>query len=672
MLKSLEKIYNCSNIIDEEWLEYLYVTKEKRYNILNVESLKEVNNHSVLNYVSRTLQILDKINKEQNLESDVLYYIEETLKWSEVSKTGNKTIRNLWKQKHFDLFCHNIGSYQIYSLKHDNKIVQTLIKTHGLIGQYIKGEVNLNKNIEIYNLVKDNLISKDKLRKILVVLNRCIIEAVSVKLYNNLENEINDIINKILTGNLNEEINIIDRFKKLNKKISSEEIKFLSNLDNKIVERLEYIFSKVELWYYDGALSDFCLEEQVKILLILFIYIKYDTFHLTFESMMNMLYLDYKEKRQINIYKKRIIESYLKELSFQDIINNNIKSNSHITYEVKQIFKTLEFNFKFSLVSRKLIEFCEVAANSDAIYQQAIYMLYDLLGFRRDAYDRFYNELEYLKRMNNSMNEKSVILDYIIGDTILDVGPGGGGLLDLIEKFDSKLNVMGIDLSQNVIDKLSQKKIEENHKWDIIKGDALNLNDYFESESINTIIYSSIIHELYSYIEYEGKKFNKETIKQSLCKAYEVLSKGGRIIIRDGIMTEPQNQYRLIEFKDIRDIKILKRYCNDFKGRQITFEQIDSNTVKMLVNDAMEFLYTYTWGEQSYPLEVNEQFGYFTLSEYVNFIKENLHNVKIIESKSFLQSGYEEHLLPKITIYDESRRVVSLPDSTCIIVIEKG
>ena len=97
----------------------------------------------------------------------------------------------------------------------------------------------------------------------------------------------------------------------------------------------------------------------------------------------------------------------------------------------------------------------------------------------------------------------------------------------------------------------------------------------------------------------------------------------------------------------------------------------NKNTVKMLINDAMEFLYTYTWGEQSYPLEVKEQFGYFTVSEYVDFIKENLPNCKIIESKSFLQNGYELNLLPKINIYDENMNVVKLPDSTSIIVIEK-
>ena len=273
--------------------------------------------------------------------------------------------------------------------------------------------------------------------------------------------------------------------------------------------------------------------------------------------------------------------------------------------------------------------------------------------------------------MNSALKEKSIILNYLVGNNILDVGPGGGVVMDLIEKTRPELQITGIDLSQNVIDKLTEKKIKEQHNWNIVKGDALNLSKYFKENSIDTIIYSSIIHELYSYIETDGKKFNQKTIKIALQEAYKILAKKGRIIIRDGIMTSPTNQYRLIEFKNPKDLEILNNYCHDFKGRKIYYQKIDENTVKMLVNDAMEFLYTYTWGEQSYPLEVKEQFGYFTIEEYINFIKEILPNCKIIVSKSYLQEGYEKNLLPKINIYDENKKVVKLPDSTSIIVIEK-
>lgn len=670
MLKSLKKMNDVKNNLNEDWLVYLYKTKEKNYNVNNVKSLNEINNHSVFNYVKRTLEVLNKITKEENLSNDVIYYVEETLKWSEVAKTGRKSDIKIWKNKKYDLFCHNIGSSQIYLENNNDKVVATLIKTHGLIGQYLKGEVNLNKNIELFNLVKEKKILKEKLKTVLIVLNRAIIEAVSKELYDKLKEDILVVIDRIVNGDLDEKIQVIDRLKKLNKNLSQEEIAYIKKLDNKIIDNLQVVFDNLELWYFDSALNDFNIEEQIKILLL--VYKKYNNYnHLTFENLMHDLYLDYKNKKEINIYKKRIIENYLKDITIINIINNNINPNPHISYNIRINNLTMIFDFKFSIQARKLIEFCEVANTSNSLYQKATYILYDLFGFRRDAYDRFYNEIDYLNTMNNSLKQKAIILDYLVGTNVLDVGPGGGALMDLIEKTNPSLNVYGIDLAQNVIDKLNKKKIEEQHNWNIVKGDALRLSEYFEENSIDTIIYSSIIHELYSYIEFEGKKFNKNTIKKSLQEAYKILSKKGRIIIRDGIMTSPINQYRLIEFKNIDDLNILNRYCNDFKGRNITYEKVNESTVKMLVNDAMEFLYTYTWGEQSYPLEVKEQFGYFTIDEYVSFIKENLPNCKVIVSKSFLQKGYEENLLPKINIYDENKKVVKLPDSTSIIVIEK-
>ena len=84
MIKSLEILKDRKKIQENEWSSYLYNTNEKNYNVLNVKSLKEINNHSVFNYVKRTLEILDSINEEEKLDKKVLYYVEETLKWQEV------------------------------------------------------------------------------------------------------------------------------------------------------------------------------------------------------------------------------------------------------------------------------------------------------------------------------------------------------------------------------------------------------------------------------------------------------------------------------------------------------------------------------------------------------------------------------------------------------------
>jgi len=97
---------------------------------------------------------------------------------------------------------------------------------------------------------------------------------------------------------------------------------------------------------------------------------------------------------------------------------------------------------------------------------------------------------------------------------------------------------------------------------------------------------------------------------------------------------------------------------------------IDDNSVEMKENDAMEFLYTYTWGEESYPLEVQEQFGYYTPKQYIEMIQK-VGNCKVIECKHYLQEGYEENLLEKVEYYDNNWQKISLPESTCIIVVEK-
>lgn len=648
------------------WEKYLTETKEKNYNYEHLDSIKSNKSNLVYKYIMKCLDILEK----EKTSKEVYYYVSETLKWSDVSKCGNVADRKKWKEQDFSLNVHNIASSEIYVL--DNKdydeVIRVLINTHGLIGQYIRGEINLSSNKELYKLIEKKLISKDLLKEVLIVLNKCIISAVNEKIYNNIEKEVLKTIDRIVNNNMDETINVIDRLKKLNskKKISS------TLLENKEVnKKLTLLFKQVELWYYESALSDFDIDEQIKLLLIISNYVNEEISHITFSPIMKQMYLDYNKQKTINIYRKRILECMLKELNIEDLVNGNIKKNVHVKCEVKKLGNTLTINFKFSRQAAKLIEFCEVAYTSNSLYNKAVYMLYELFGFRRDEYDRFYNEIDYLNTMNSSMNSKKILVDFITGKSVLDVGPGGGALMNIIENSLPDVKVSGIDISKNVIEELTKKQISENHKWKLVEGDALNLNNYFKTGEIDTIIYSSIIHELYSYIPYNGHKFNIETVTKALKSADSILTSGGRIIIRDGIKTEPENTYRIIQFVNKDDINILDNYCKDFKGRKITYTSIDENKVKMLVNDAMEFLYTYTWGENSYSLEVKEQFGYLTPTEYIKLIEDNLSGYKVIFSKAFLQDGYEENLLNKISIYDENMNVVKLPNSTFILVIEK-
>ncbi|WP_246187879.1 methyltransferase [Paenibacillus tengchongensis] len=459
--------------------------------------------------------------------------------------------------------------------------------------------------------------------------------------------------------------------------------------------------------------------------------------HISFAEVMNSIYYDYRGVKKINVYKKRIIEKYLSELGWEELgqggrgaqgspaaqeppgvqsaqgspaaqeppgvqgaqgvqavqhgkgvhdaqeppgvqhrqTNMRAAQNPHLTHRLQrqeELPDTLFFDFVFSPAAEKLIEFC-IEAEKSPLYERAVLMLFDLFGLRRDAFDRFHNEETYLNQMNGTADYKAVILEHINGTKVLDIGPGGGVLLDLIEDRLPGVQAVGIDISSNVIEALQQRKARENRGWEVLQGDALNLKELVSPGSVNTVVFSSILHELYSYVPFNGKKFNHETVAAALVSAYEVLAEGGVIIIRDGIMTEPESDRRRVRLLEGDGLAWLVRYAEDFAGRRIQYEVTGEQEVLMPVNDAMEFLYTYTWGEEAYVHEVQEQFGYFTPDRYKEFIQSTLGETARIEVfRHYLQDGYTEALKDRIVIMDEHGTEVPLPDSTCFIVIRKG
>ena len=684
-LSAIEKLINGDMQVlkNEKWLRYLALTNERNINLERIDSLEEMKKNYVLGYVEKTLRVLC----ESKLSSNQIYIIEETLKWSEVAKSGLLHQRKEWINKGYNLYAHNIGSAQIY-LEQSNessptvkKIVSTLISTHGLVGQYIRGEVPLCDNKPLYQLIEDKLITYNELKAILEILNYCIITAVDQKIWQTISEQVYAAIELILNGEFIEDA-LFDRVKRLrgvsvkNGEDFIAEFNRLVDNNQKVGERIAKLLKLADLWYVEAALYDFSFEEFIKVFTIITTEVDLKKVkHISFEPFMKNLYYQHEGKKRVNIYKKRIIEKYLSEISMDDIIEGNYKQNPHVVHEVtvhENLDDTAFFSFRFSAAGSKLIDFCIEAEKSDVLYENAIILLFDLFGLRKDKYDRFYEEESYLATMNQTIDYKKVILDYITGSSIIDIGPGGGALMDLIEERYPEKKVFGVDIAQNVLDSLKKKKQLENKKWDVLYGDALDLGKYIEKGSVDTIIFCSILHELFSYIEFKGKKFNHETLSAAFKSAFEVLPTGGRIIIRDGIMTEPINQKRIIKFLSEEGMEFLERYANDFEGREIKYTVVGHNEVIMPVNDAMEFLYTYTWGEKSYVHEVNEQFGYFTPNGFEGFIASTLGaSAKIIDFKHYLQEGYTIALSQKIELYDEERKSIALPDSTCILVIEK-
>lgn len=154
--------------------------------------------------------------------------------------------------------------------------------------------------------------------------------------------------------------------------------------------------------------------------------------------------------------------------------------------------------------------------------------------------------------------------------------------------------------------------------------------------------------------------------------ALQVLMPSGRIIIRDGVMTEPEDKVLVLRFASPQGVADLRQYAADFKGRQIRYRIISDTEAALPINDAMEFLYTWTWGPEAYPHEVQEQFGYLTPSGWRKLVEEDLGDeAKLIHLSHYLQPGYARYLAPRVTVLNEDGSPARLPDSTCLVVIKK-
>lgn len=96
----------------------------------------------------------------------------------------------------------------------------------------------------------------------------------------------------------------------------------------------------------------------------------------------------------------------------------------------------------------------------------------------------------------------------------------------------------------------------------------------------------------------------------------------------------------------------------------------------MSAADAMEFLYTYTWGPASFPYEVRELYGILEYDDYVRHVIEWCGGdsaARVVENplRSYLQPGYRDALADRVELTDEHDAPVELPDSNCLIVVER-
>jgi len=127
------------------------------------------------------------------------------------------------------------------------------------------------------------------------------------------------------------------------------------------------------------------------------------------------------------------------------------------------------------------------------------------------------------------------------GARVVDMGCDDGAITYAMAVIAPKIKFTGLDKSKRQINKAREKY--SLHNLEFIIGDTTS--EIFEPESVDAIINSYVLHEVYS-----GSRYNERIVSDTLRKHFRILKKGGVMFIRD-YARPPQGEYVLLEMPDV-------------------------------------------------------------------------------------------------------------------------
>jgi SAM-dependent methyltransferase len=318
-----------------------------------------------------------------------------------------------------------------------------------------------------------------------------------------------------------------------------------------------------------------------------------------------------------------------------------------------------------------------------AAFHRTLKSLCDLYGLRKDDFDRVANEASYLRTMNAARSDKARLAELAKAGTIVEVGPGGGVVLDLLaERFPSS-RVVGLDASRAVVEALEKRRAGESQRWEVREGDAFELPEIFGEGSLDSVVFCSVLHEIYSYVSWPregGARFRLESVGAIVAAAFRALVPGGRILVRDGVM--PPDRPRVLEFLDPGWRAGFELFASTYEPRRVPFETVGDRFVRLSERDLFEFVTTYTWGPAAFPYEIREQRAVLPRAEYVAYLLDvcskcapGFRAIEVSvphDLRSYLSPGYPAGIEGKLRVLAEDGQTPgSLPDITGVWVLEK-
>ena len=295
------------------------------------------------------------------------------------------------------------------------------------------------------------------------------------------------------------------------------------------------------------------------------------------------------------------------------------------------------------------------------------------------------NEREYYTRMAAGASDKAKLLAFLPKTGhVLDVGAGGGDLSALILDQCPGLAVTALDNDEASLARLRAMQKEYPGRFRVV-------NTRFPSEEcrkeldgyrFDAVIFCSVLHEIFSYPGPTGETFSEDNVFAAVHLAADFLKPGGVLLIRDGVRSGRSSSV-IVRYKDEAFRALAKRFETEFQGFPV--EIIHASFGDVMPYDTMvELLYTCTWGEQSFPREVQEWYSFAPLDQWERWAKLWFFScrLQLIHSEKYLQPGYTEALADKVIVLGRMRpddgtgttqkpKILKFPASNSIIVFQK-
>ena len=258
-------------------------------------------------------------------------------------------------------------------------------------------------------------------------------------------------------------------------------------------------------------------------------------------------------------------------------------------------------------------------------------------------------EPRYFERMGTSLGDKArMVLPHLRGPAVLDVGAGGGELTAAIAA--AGFRASALDAAPDAIDRLAALGVLH----EVRRGYAEQVPQLF-GEPFDTIVVSALMHEVYSYgtsPAADAPLLGYDAVSLTLTRFRESLGEQGRLIIRDGVMPERPMEPAAVDGLSATDLEALQDYLRRSPHPLLRGLHLSGRSLTGTRHAIAEFLFTLTWGIETFPREALERYQLFTLGGYSQYAADL--GFDLVHSETVTQRGYVD-ALSRLRVTSENR-----------------